>query len=338
MAVYAVIMAGGSGTRLWPLSREGFPKFLLPLFPASLLELAVRRVQPFIPLKNVRIVCGVKQYQAIRKSLPFLKKQNFIIEPTGRNTAPCIGLAAAILSRQDPRALLVILPADPLIRNRRSFQASVRQAVRFATQHEAIMTVGIKPRSPHTGYGYIETEQPKQAGVFKVKQFTEKPDAKTAQRYVQGQRHLWNTGIFVGRAAVFLSELKRWEPKLARGLGTLATGRVTLAAYRRLPAISIDYAVAERSDKMWTVPATFDWEDIGDLQVLSNLQGQAPDVSIGSNRVAVIGKKRFVATVGVQDLVIVETPDALLIVQRDQVQRVKEVVDLLKKKGVARLL
>lgn len=327
-------MAGGSGTRLWPLSREAFPKFLLPLFPESLLELAVRRVQPFIPLKNVRIVCGVKQYQAIRKSLPFLKKQNFIIEPMGRNTAPCIGLAATMLLQQDPQALLVILPADPLIRNRRLFQASVRQAVRFATQQEAIVTVGIKPRSPHTGYGYIETERPKQAGAFKVKQFTEKPDAKTAQRYVRGRRHLWNTGIFVGRAAVFLSELKRWEPKLARGL----TGRVTWAAYRRLPAISIDYAVAERSDKMWTVPATFDWEDIGDLQVLSALQGQAPDVAIGSNRVSVIGKKRFVATVGVQDLVIVETPDALLIVQRDQVQRVKEVVDELKRSGVARYL
>lgn len=344
MTCYAVIMAGGSGTRLWPLSRSSFPKFLLPLFPQSLLELSLERLAPLVPRKNIRIVCGEHQKKSILQNIKGLKPAHFILEPVGRNTAPAIGLAALRLAQRDPESVMIVLPADPLIRGQRDFLHSLEQAVGFAKQNRVLITVGIVPRSAHVGYGYIETlTQMQKSKVMKVNRFVEKPDLKTAQEYFRSGNHYWNAGIFVGRASVFLEEIERWIPPLFRGLARLGRGKIRASHYKKLPEISMDYGVMEKSDKIWMVAGEFDWVDVGDLDIVGQLVKPDPFFSVDCQNVFVTGKgnlpkQRLIGLVGVKDLLIADTPDALLIIRRGEAQKVKEIVAQIKRKGLFRHL
>lgn len=340
MSLYGVILAGGSGTRLWPLSREKYPKFLLePKDHKSFLELTIRRLQPEIPLKKIRIVCGEIHVQPIHQNISFLKKENFITEPSARNTAPAIGLAIVRILQEDPDAVLVVLPADHLISDTKKFKKCLEAAVHQAKKKEVLVTVGVVPTTPHTGYGYIERGKNKLSkNIFEVERFVEKPDLKTAKKYLKSRCYFWNAGIFVGRASVFLRELRRHMPDLYRGLIKISNTKNINSIYKKLQSQSIDYGVMEKSDCLAVIPGCFKWSDIGDLAELSKLSNVKNGIHLHSQNVTVLGKERFIVTLGVKDLIVVESGDALLIVHKKSVQDVKKIVSALKalgKKGQA---
>ncbi len=335
MSLYGLILAGGSGTRLWPLSREKSPKFLLaPENRESFLELTIRRFQPLISLKKIRIVCGEMHVQPIRQQLRFLKKENFITEPSARNTAPAIGLAVIRILQEDPDAILVVLPADHLISDTKKFRKCLQAAIHQAKKKEVLVTVGVVPTKPHTGYGYIERGQKKIGGdIFEVNRFVEKPNLKTAKRYLKSRRYFWNAGIFVGRASLFLREFRRHMPNLYRGLVKISRTKKIHSIYKNLESQSIDYGVMEKSRCLAIVPGCFEWRDVGDLVELSKLSNSKNGIHLHSRNVTVLGQERFVVTLGVKDLIVVESGDALLIVNKESVQDVKKIVSVLKTLG-----
>lgn len=340
--VYAVILAGGSGTRLWPLSRQQRPKqFLNVVGPQSLLEATVARLSPVIPAHQVLIVTGKEQARG--EAYQALQRYNTLLEPVGRNTAPAIALAAAWLSRDGSDPLMVVLPADHVIRDRTAFHAALQQALQQA-ESGGLVTFGIRPSRAETGYGYIETASA-DAAVLPVVRFTEKPDAATAQQFVDAGRYWWNSGMFVWRASVFLSELAVHVPEAHQVLTTLqgqwnAAGTEVDAQaaidtyFAQMPSISVDYGILEKSDKVWLVPCDIGWSDVGSWDAVHEvadqdargnaLQGHV--LALDCDNTLIHSNSRLVAAVGVQDLCIVETADAVMVAPRGQTQRVREIV------------
>lgn len=343
MSLYAVIMAGGSGTRLWPLSRADRPKFLLRIGGRkSFIEETVGRLAPLVPRSRLRIVCGRAHWRPIRREIPRLTRGNFIVEPAGRNTAPCIGLAASLLLKQDREAILVVVPADHLVEKEAVFRKTIAKAVSFASRRNVLVTIGVHPGSPHTGYGYIERGEEGKGGAFKVKRFLEKPNRPAALRFLRSRRFYWNAGIFVGHASLFLREIRRFMPELYRGLVRIGEGQGREKIYRRLENRSIDYGVMEKSDRVWVVPGDFGWRDVGDLEEFSGVAGRSAragrQVSIDSRNVTVFGDKAVVALLGVKDLLVVDTGDVLMIAEKKKAQELRKVVARLRELGLRRFL
>jgi len=351
--LYAVIPAGGSGTRLWPLSRAGNPKFLHDLTgsSATLLQATVTRLGPLSPPEMTYVVTGVAHAAAVARQLPELPEDNIVVEPSPRDSCAAIGLAAAIIDRRDPGAVMGAFAADHLIADEKAFQETVAAAVEGA-QTGRLMTVGIRPTHPETGYGYIHVDR-----TGTVTEFCEKPEYERAVSYVDSGDYLWNAGMFVWRVDAFLAELKRQQPDLHAGLRRIAaawdTGereQVLGEVWPGLTKISVDYAVMEgaaAAGKVGTVPGDFGWNDIGDFHTLGDLLpgdeagnvvlGEAKNTALhNTERVVVVPRSgRLVAAVGVHDLIIVDTDDAVLVVPRDRAQDVKKIVDALKESGAA---
>ncbi|HEX6499244.1 MAG TPA: sugar phosphate nucleotidyltransferase [Micromonosporaceae bacterium] len=357
--LYAVVPAGGSGTRLWPLSRTGFPKFLHPLTgtSASLLQATIARLAPLAPIGRTYVVTGTAHAAAVARQLPDLPDDNLLVEPSPRDSCPAIGLAAAIIARRDPDAVMGSFAADHLVRDPQRFVEVLRQAEAGA-RDGLLMTVGISPVSPETGYGYLQCGPTIGDGpVRRVEEFKEKPSREVAEEYLESGRYLWNASMFVWRVDVFLAELARQQPELYAGLTRVADAwatddraEVLGEVWPTLPKISVDYAVMERAaakGMVGTVRAEFGWNDVGDFHTLGELlpRDESDNVVIGgsdkptvllrdtSRTVVVPDSGRLVATLGVDDLVIVDTPDALLVCARDQAQRVKLLVDDLASRG-----
>ncbi len=351
--IYAVIMAGGSGTRFWPASRRLRPKQLLPLGgPQPLLRETVDRVLPLCGKERIYIATGRHLAAPTRAVLPELAPQQLLIEPVARNTAPCIGWAAAVVARRDPDAVIMALPSDPHIRDEQRFREILKQACEAAAGG-TITTIGIQPTRPETGYGYIEAV----AGTGPVRQvarFVEKPDLPRAQAFVDSGRFFWNAGMFFFRAKDMLAAIDTHLPALAAALRKLdqaaAVGKETHIiddVFDAMPAISIDHGIMEKITGIKMVVGDFGWSDLGSWLAVSDLaaaldgQGNhapAGSVLVGSKRCHVFDhtdqtQKKLVALVGVEDLVVVDTDDALLIVHRDAAQRVREVVAALKARG-----
>jgi mannose-1-phosphate guanylyltransferase len=349
---YALILAGGSGTRFWPLSRRRRPKQLLNLLgERTLLEETVTRILPVIPAERVYVFTNQLLRAQIIRTLPQLPKNQIVAEPASRNTAPAIGLAAHEILRRDPEGLMVVLPSDHVIRKPAAFRRVLRAACRWAAVDGRSVTIGLEPTRPHTGYGYIRKGQrvARVAGerIFQVERFTEKPPAATAKRYLSSGRYLWNGGMFIWRASTLLRNLSESKPHMAHGLERIASAggiratRTLRRIFPRLEKISIDYAVMEKAREVFVVAADIGWSDVGSWEVVYDLQAKdgegnvRPRASLGN---IIISPRKFVVAVGARDLLIIETDDALLVAARERSEDVGKAVQEIEKQGLSRLL
>ena len=356
---YAVIMAGGAGTRFWPASRALRPKQLLPLGGGSeaLLAATVRRLATRIPHERIYIATGAHLLEATACVVPEIPRANLVAEPVPRNTAPCIGWATHVIARRDPDALVAVFPADHFIGDEPAFLRCVDQAFDGASRGY-MTTVGIVPTRPETGYGYIERGETIAGELRSVERFVEKPTRERAEIYLNEGKYLWNAGMFFFRARLMIDAITDHLPDLGLGLaqidGAATNGneaKVLADVFPTLPAISIDHGVMEKERNLAVVPASFGWNDVGSWQSTWELstkdeKGNAmPDdavaVEAAGNLVHDLrtnGSKRVYAFVGVSDLVLVETDDAVLLLPRERAQDVRAVVDALKARGKPELL
>ncbi len=354
---YAVVMAGGSGTRFWPLSRRKHPKQLLELFGhGTLLEQAVARLRPIIPAERTYIYTNELIWREVCQRLPDVPRAQIVAEPASRNTAPTLGVAAHEICRRDPQGLMVVMPADHVIAKPAEFLRVLRAGCETAEPEGRSVVIGLKPTSPETGYGYVRVgaREARIAGqeVYRVAKFTEKPLLKVARRYVASGRYLWNGGMFIWRASTLLGNLAKHQPRMADQLGRLAAvgGVRSAKTFRRLfpqfEKISIDFAIMEKITDIHAVAADIGWNDVGSWEVVYDLSKKDNEASVrpenslslDSRGNMIVAKRKFVVTVGIQDLVIVETDDALLICPRERSQDVGKAVQALDKAGHSRKL
>lgn len=348
-AMYAVIMAGGSGTRFWPLSRASRPKQLLPLGggDTSLLRATQRRISPLIGPEQTFVVTSTTLAEQIRNELPDVPRANILAEPTGRNTAPCVGWAASVIARRDPDAILAVLPADHHIGDEPRFLASIERAMEAAAAGDMV-TIGIRPERPETGYGYIELGEELSAGVHRARRFVEKPDELRASQFLAAGRFLWNSGMFFFRAKDMLSAVRKHLPGLGDMLAQYDAAALTgdeLAlverTYAELPDVSLDHGVMEKASRIAVVPGEFAWSDVGSWTSAwelaerdeheNALSGEAVTIDAYRSYVRAPAGK-VVALVGVEELVVVDTEDALLIMPRSRAQDVRAVVSALRQR------
>ena len=336
--LYAVILAGGSGTRFWPLSRSAMPKQFLPLMGGhSLFEKTLERIKSEVKPDHIYIVGNLNLREPIaRQTARFhIPKANVLLEPSGKNTAPAIAWASFLIGQRNPDAVMAVLPSDHLIEHSQAFLKILHQAFHLAVQNY-LVTLGIAPTRPETGFGYLKTKRVGQ--VFCVEQFVEKPDRKRAQKYLKAKNFYWNSGMFVWKARVILEELEQHLPAVYHAFYVpSAVSKV----WEKLPSISIDYGVMEKSKRVVCVPArNIGWSDLGSWESLYESSPKNTDgnvfcgnvVALDSKNIFAWGKKRVIAAIGLENLVIVDTDDALLICRKDQSQKVKNIVDILKKK------
>ena len=358
MSTYAVIMAGGSGTRFWPISRGATPKQLVRIVgDATMIQATVARLQPLIPAERVLIVTTAALAAETRKQLPMLKPEHVIAEPVGRDTAACVALAALVIQRMDPQGVMIMLPADQVITPADAFQAALAVGVEQALEG-GIVTFGIQPRFAATGYGYIKLAAKRaekgDISVNQAERFVEKPDAATAAGYVAEGTYRWNAGIFAWRADVVLSELERHCQWLTDALapvgaawGTPGFAQVLDDVYQPLKKVSIDYALMEKAEDIRVVTGTFTWDDVGSWDSLYDhlpldadgnaVRGEViQDHCRDSLLVAETGQ--LIAAIGLTGITVVATRDAVLVLPKGEGQSVKQIVDQLKAGGRSALL
>ena len=355
--MYAVIMAGGQGARFWPLSREQRPKQFLRLFgKRTLLQETAARLVPVLGWEGIFVVCGRSHADTVREQLPELAPEQVIIEPVGRNTAPCIGLAALYLQERFPGQVMAVLPADHLIQEVEEFQSLLKVAEQLAIR-EWLVTFGIRPTFPATGYGYLQRGE--QIGqwdgrtAYRVERFVEKPGLEKAQEYLRSSNHDWNSGMFFWTAKAILAEIQSRLPDLHSGLNRIRESgfkdETVSEVFPRLPSISIDYGVMEKALRVASLPCSLGWSDVGSWRTLFDLwegdqdgiASNRPSIAVDSRNVLVCShgdSERLTALLGVEDLIVVDTPDALLICSPKHSQKVRKIVSELKIRGRSELL
>jgi mannose-1-phosphate guanylyltransferase len=343
---YALVLAGGSGTRFWPLSRKSTPKQLLRLFnDGTLLEETLHRLEGLLPPENILILTNEEQEQAIRELLKKHPRENIYSEPAKRDTAAAIALGVGLVAARDSGATMAVLPADHLIRDRSAFQSDLRAAAKAAEQSGDLVTIGIKPTWACPGFGYIErgvkTYGPA-SDLFEVVRFREKPAVDLAESFVRSGNFFWNAGIFIWTVKAILTELNRHAPELGEFVScvrhSIDLSKMLKKRFPALPRISIDYAVMEKAGRVLVKPASFDWDDVGSWTAVAKYFDQLPhgnaancpvtSENAGNNIVFSKGKLR-VALLGVSDLIVVQTEDAILVCNRHEVENVKKLVELL---------
>jgi mannose-1-phosphate guanylyltransferase/mannose-6-phosphate isomerase len=362
--LFAIILAGGSGTRFWPLSRETTPKQMLQIVGEdTLLRQTIKRINGFIPPENIWIVTTEDKAQSLRFHIEPLgtvaKGIKFINEPVGRNTAPAIGLTAICLNHISPESLMIVLPSDHAISDTEKFLNDLKLSIQRAKEGYLI-TFGIQPTQPETGYGYIKvarSSKKKLKGLLEVERFFEKPDLETARRYLSEGGYFWNSGIFVFKTSKILSEIQTHLPSLyqtLREIESLISDSVKsnntsipqsairnpqfLMLYAKLEPISIDYGIMERSHNILMVPATFKWSDLGSWAALDEIIEKdetgnirkGNTIDIGSQNSTIFAGDRLIATIGLKDIVVVDTPDATLVTPKERVQEVRKIVEILR--------
>jgi mannose-1-phosphate guanylyltransferase/mannose-6-phosphate isomerase len=340
-------LAGGSGSRLWPLSRQNLPKQFLSLDgDASLLQTTINRLSPVIGAKNVLIVTqeSLAKGEAYHALLPY----QALFEPIGRNTAPAIALAAAYLVADGADPIMVVLPADHIIKDEAQFLARLHTAIE-AAESGRLVTFGIQPTRPDTGFGYIKAHAGENPDIYEVDRFTEKPDHATAKHFLKEGGYFWNSGMFVWRASVILAEIRLHLPAVYRVIQAIVSESSVTGTFQQavekhfavMPSISIDYGVLEKSDGVSLIPCDIGWNDVGSWQAVHEISSQDENGNVLQGNVIAVdcknslirAEKRLVAAIGVEDMCIIETADAVLISKNDQTQRVREVVDALQQRG-----
>lgn len=348
--LHAVIMAGGSGTRFWPQSRKKTPKQLLSLAGRrTMIQQTLDRCSAWVSAENSWVVTNAVQADAVREQLPSLPAGNVLVEPAARNTAACVGLAALEILRRDPEGIMFVMPADHVIRTDEAFSRAALRAVSIVQQSpESLVLFGVIPTFPSTGYGYIErgtrlnTETPT---LFQVQAFREKPQQAVAEQYLRDGRYFWNCGIFCWKAATIMNLLQQYEPELAAGLREIDAAaetpdypQVLAQKFPLLKSISIDYAVLERAQNVCVLEAPFQWDDVGSWLSLPRLNGSDAQGNTTDGLFAGVDTQgcivrtsddHLVATLGLRNLIIVHTPDATLVADAAQSERIKQLLDLL---------
>jgi mannose-1-phosphate guanylyltransferase len=359
---YAVIMAGGGGTRLWPLSREARPKQMLTLVgERTLFQVAVDRLKDLFPPEKILVVTAASQAPILQTQSPELPSENFVLEPKPRGTAAAIGLTSVVLLKRDPQAIMAVLTADHFIENEKKF-LHILKAARVAAEQDLLVTLGIQPTHPATGFGYIQQgnylDTYEGMDAFRATRFVEKPDIETANQYLTGEEHSWNSGMFIWRVEVVMKEFERQMPTLYNALkkisdswGTPKQDKVLNKVWPGLYKESIDYGIMENAKKVAVIPARgLGWTDVGSWNAMYNILPMDTDGNIikCENHINVDSKNtmvfangdndRLFVTVGVENLVIVDTGDVLLVCSKEQAQDVRLVVKLLKEKGQEKFL
>ncbi len=348
---HAVIMAGGAGTRLWPLSRQKRPKHFLKLFEGkSLMRRSFERLACFLPPEQINVITSDAHLDLVAQEIPELPKENLIGEPAVRDTANAVGLSALILHRRDPDGVMGIFTADHIIEPVDRYKAALESAYTAATEHaDALVTLGVKPTEPHTGYGYVQRGELLGAGVYKVREFKEKPDLETARRYLESGEYYWNSGMFVWRIETILEQFRKHLPdnfkKLSRVCGTHGAAgfspresRDTLIAaiYPNLHRISIDYGVMEKADRVIVCEMDCDWLDVGSWTSLKGILGADAEGQVvaaqnvvtldSKNNVFVSEGDHLLTAIGLEDMVIVRSNDATLVCHKKDVQKIRDLV------------
>lgn len=354
MSRYAVIMAGGSGTRFWPKSTKSFPKQFHRLFgDRTMIQQTVDRIRPLFDMDKILVVTNDSYVNLVKEQLPDLNPDFVVGESVAKNTAPCVAIAATIISKKDPGAQMVVLPSDHVISQPQRFLDVLQCALNKASESESLVTIGIKPTRPETGYGYIQfNELSKEnhlgdSSVFKVRAFAEKPDLPTAERFLKSGDFLWNSGMFVWNVRTILSAIQKHAPEIGDQVEQVIkvsekeiTKEVVDHFYEQCPSISVDYAIMEKADTVHVVPGDFGWNDVGSWTAvyelgikdeIGNVSGETKVIQVqAKNNLVNLSSSKLVALVGVEGLAVVETDDAILITKLDKAQLVKDVVAQLK--------
>ena len=348
---YALILAGGSGTRFWPLSRNNKPKQLLDLFgTGTLLEQTIKRLEGMVPLENILILTNAQQVEAVRQIAPMLPAENVFAEPAKRDTAPAVALGIGLVAARNPDAVMMVLPADQLIQDTAAYQSVMNDALKTAEKSDGLVTIGIRPTWPCPSYGYIERgERAQIAGVdcdhppFEVRRFREKPDPELAEQFLSAGGFSWNAGMFVWSLSTVLAQLAKHAPELSNFVSELRSSQdiaaTVSAQFPKLTPISIDYALMENAERVLNIEATFDWDDVGSWVSIakylsdggnSNRVNQAVSQIDSLNNIVFNANTAIhIALLGVDDLIIVQTGDSLLIANRHQADAIKKLSDLL---------
>lgn len=349
MKVTAVIMAGGRGERFWPRSRTTLPKQFLSLTSdgETMIQKTVSRLESLVAPEDVFIVTNANYAGLVREQLPQLPEENILLEPAARNTAPCIALAAEVIRKKYDDAVMLVLPSDHLIKFVPMFIDTLKTAISTAEQGANLVTIGITPTYPETGYGYINFDPAESGmpGVYGVKRFVEKPNIELAKEYVNSGEYLWNSGMFAWKASSIDKKLRKYLPDMAEGMDELYDAACTDSFDETLERVfpkfrseSIDFGVMEKATEVFTIPGNFGWDDVGSWLALERVNKtneygnmvQGDVISINTKNTIVCGGEKLIATVGIEDLVIVDTDDALLICAKDSTQDVKKVIENLK--------
>lgn len=360
--LWTVIMAGGKGERFWPKSREKTPKQLLPITSEkTMIQLTVERLSKISPPERILIITSKVQKEEMIRQLPMLAPENIISEPVGRDTAPCIATAAQLLLLKDPDAVMLVLPADHVISNHEKFTEAMLNAADQVTGNNNLMTFGITPDHPATGYGYLKISSAVESSLptkfHKVESFVEKPDYETAKQYLDSGKFLWNSGIFLWQASTIINEIKNNMPELYHGIEKIKSNLLDMRdldetldnVYPNLPKISIDFGVMENAQNVLAGIATFDWDDVGSWEAVAKhfkkddngniIIGQAVLQDCKNNIVYNMSDKKMISgLIGMSNNIIVQTEDSLLIVPREKCQQVKDLVNRLKELGLKEYL
>ena len=353
--IFAVIMAGGSGIRFWPKSRKKLPKqFLKITGDKTMIQSTVKRIESFVPYQNTIVATNILYSKTVQGQLPYIPYENIILEPVGRNTAPCIGLAALIVEQKDSNGVMLVLPADHWVKDDRQFCNELKIAATIAAEKETLIAFGIKPSYPETSYGYIQCGKKRslipetEYEICQIEKFREKPDIKQAEAFVKSGNFYWNSGTFVWKASAILEEIEKSLPLLHKGLMKIKEcfeknneKEEVDKIFSSFQSESIDFGVMEKTNRAEVILSQVDWSDVGSWKALKNhlpADNSGNVVSkkhilIDTNNSIIEGNERMIAAIGLKDMVVVDTKDVLLICPKEKCQQIKNLVEQLKKEG-----
>ncbi|MCM1568093.1 MAG: sugar phosphate nucleotidyltransferase [Roseburia sp.] len=351
MKVTALIMAGGRGERFWPRSRADRPKQFIDIMGngRTMIQLTVDRILPIVRMEDIYIATNESYKELVREQLPDIREENIICEPEGRNTAPCIGLGAAYMLKKNEDAVMLVLASDHLIRYEDSFRSVLREAVEIAQEKRNIVTIGITPDCPETGYGYIKRDSSKRKGkAYGVRRFVEKPDLETATEYLASGEYLWNSGMFVWKASTVMACMEEYLPDIFQGLmlisahiGTPEEKQVLCREFTAMRAESVDYGIMEKAEDIYVLPGQFGWDDVGSWLAVGRLKEEdevkntitGHVVTVDTKDCIIEAQNKLIATVGIENMVIVDTEDVTLIGDKQRMGDIKKLLEKLREGG-----